>query len=430
MNNSDVEIGVSVQPATAFHGWWNVLAAFFGLSLCYAMFTVFAFGIFLNPLAAEFGWQRGEMSFALTITNVVLVVAAPALGGMIDKLGVRRVLIPSIVLMALAVASMSMLTSNIWHFYTMYLLIPLLGAGTLPLSYSRIIIAWFARKRGIAIGVALSGFGVGAAIVPSLAQWLIDNYGWRDAYLVFAAAILCINLPLAMLLRETPQELGQRPDGDGGGECAEQISTSADVGLRLNEAVRTRNFWFVLGSFLLVGIGLTSLLAHLVPMLVDRGVEPRLAAFCMTLLGVGLILGRVLSGYLMDRFFAPYVAAVFLVGLIAGMVILAMGASGSIIYLAAILIGMATGSEIGEIAYIVSRYFGAKAFGLIYGIVFSAFQLGSALGPLAMGIFYDETGNYIGALWVLTVIVTVGTILIAILGRYPNLSKQQRCLGD
>lgn len=138
MSDNNLAVDVAEKTTKPFYGWWNVLAAFVGLSLSYAMFTVFAFGTFLNPLAKEFGWQRGEMSFALTITNLVLVFAAPALGGVIDKFGVRRVLIPSIILMAIAVASMSLLTKNIWHFYAMYLLIPLVGAGTLPLSLSLI----------------------------------------------------------------------------------------------------------------------------------------------------------------------------------------------------------------------------------------------------------------------------------------------------
>lgn len=426
MSDNNLAVDVAEKTTKPFYGWWNVLAAFVGLSLSYAMFTVFAFGTFLNPLAKEFGWQRGEMSFALTITNLVLVFAAPALGGVIDKFGVRRVLIPSIILMAIAVASMSLLTKNIWHFYAMYLLIPLVGAGTLPLSYSRILIVWFAKKRGIAIGVALSGFGIGAALIPSLSQLLIETHGWRETYLIFAIAILCINLPLALLLKENPTAIGQVPDGEISSDQVDtDISSSTEIGLSFSEAIHTRNFWLILSSFVLVGIGITSLLAHLVPMLIDRGIEPQLAAFCMTLLGVGLITGRVMSGYLMDRFFAPYVATLFLFGLITGMIILAVGSTGPLVYLAAFLVGLATGSEIGEIAYMVSRYFGAKTFGLIYGIIFGAFQLGSAFGPLTLGIYYDYAGNYIGALWVLTVLVAVGTIFIAILGQYPNLTRHQ-----
>jgi MFS family permease len=176
----------------------------------------------------------------------------------------------------------------------------------------------------------------------------------------------------------------------------------------------------ILISFLLVGVGITSILAHLVPMLIGRGVAPGVAALAMSSLGLGLIFGRIFAGYLMDRFFAPYVAALFLLGLVAGIAILALGATGSGVFVAAVLVGLATGSEISEIAYIVSRYFGPHAFALNYGIMFAAFQVGSAFGPPIMGAWYDRAGNYVGVLWVLAGVVLLGTILITLLGRYPD----------
>ena len=402
------------------------MAAFTGMALCYAMFTVFAFGTFVKPLEAEFGWQRGEMSFALTMTNIAVVIASPSLGFIIDRLGVRRVLIPSTILMALAVASMIFLRGNIWHFYAMFLLIPIVGAGTLPQSYSRVIIAWFARRRGIALGISLAGFGVGAALVPAFAQYMIEHHGWRMAYLGFAAAILLIALPMAFfLLRETPEEMGLCPDGDAPDQGVDKGGASPPFtlphpGLSGREAAGTRSYWLILISFLLVGVGITSILAHLVPMLIGRGVAPGVAALAMSSLGLGLIFGRIFAGYLMDRFFAPYVAALFLLGLVAGIAILALGATGIGVFVAAILVGLATGSEISEIAYIVSRYFGPRAFALNYGIMFAAFQVGSAFGPPIMGAWYDRAGNYVGVLWVLTGVVLLGTILITLLGRYPD----------
>jgi MFS family permease len=405
-----------------FYGWWNVLTAFAGMGLSYPMFTVFVFGTFVRPLQAEFGFQRGELSFALTMTNIAVVVASPSLGFIVDRLGVRRVLIPSTILMGLTVASMSLLTGNIWHYYLMYLLIPILGAGTLPQSYSRVIIAWFARRRGLALGISLSGFGVGATLVPAFAQFMIENYGWRAAYLGFAAAVLFIAVPLVVaLMRESPEELGLEPDGDRRElRAGEKPPTLAHVGLSGREAARTRSFWLILWSFLLVGVGITSILAHLVPMLIDRGVAPATAALCMSSLGVGLIFGRVFAGFLMDRYFAPYVAAVFLLGLVAGIAILAVEAGGIMVFVAAVLVGLATGSEISEIAYICSRYFGPRAFALIYGIMFAAFQVGSAFGPPVMGAYYDAAGDYVAALWALVGVVGIGTFLIAMLGPYPD----------
>jgi len=249
--------------------------------------------------------------------------------------------------------------------------------------------------------------------------------GWREAYLAFAALILFVSLPLtAILLRETPGKMGLKVDGeDAAGRTTEpSLHSDANLGLTGVEALRERSYWLVFGSFLLVGIGITSVLAHLVPMLIGRGVEPAVAALCMSSLGIGLILGRILAGYLMDYFFAPHVAALFLGGLLAGVIILATGASGPAVFLAAVLIGLATGSEISEIAYIVSRYFGQRAFGLIYGTMFAAFQIGSAIGAYAMGRYYDHAGNYLDALWVVSTLVAVGIVLMLMLGRYPDLN--------
>lgn len=403
-----------------FYGWWNVSASFVGLSLSYAMFTIFAFGVFLKPLSEEFGWQRDEMSFAYTVTNLTVVVASLLLGILIDRFGVRRVLIPSVVLMGLAVASMSQLTGNIHHFYLMYLLIPLLGAGTLPASYARIVIAWFFRRRGLALGITLAGFGVGAALVPSVGQMLISSYGWRNAYLIFAAMIFLVALPASyFLIREKPADMNQQIDGD-----AEAGNSDALIGMSAVEASRTGSFWLILVAFLLVGVGVASVIAHLVPMLTDRGIEPQTAAYCQMSLGIGLIFGRVLSGYFMDRFFAPYVAAIFTLMFVAGVSILASGTSSYLVFVAATCVGLSLGSEISETAYLVSRYFGPKAYGIIYGIMFAAFQLGASLGPPAMGKYYVLAGDYINALWALAVLTFIAAVLVASLGKYPELKQE------
>lgn len=418
-----------------FYGWWNVAASFAGLSLSYAMFTVFSFGTFVGPLQEEFGWGRGPMALALTIANITVVVASPLLGALIDRLGSRRVMVVSISLLGLCVMSMGLLTDDIRHYYLMHILIPLLGAGTLPLAYSRIIVAWFEKRRGLALGIALSGFGVGAAMVPALASWVIGLWGWREAYVVFGGLVLLISLPVAaFILREKPSDLGARPDGrylhDGAqappSDLRVRPEASVAAGMNLREAMRTRPFWFLVVSIILIGVGITSILAHLVPMLIGRGVEPSRAAFAMSLLGLGLIFGRILSGWLMDRFFAPYVAAGFQLGMVCGLVLLALDFSGPLAFAAGVSVGLATGSEISEISYLVSRYFGMKAFGLINGIMFAAFQLGSGVGAYAMGAYYDAAGDYIDALWVVTGLVIISTALIALLGPYPG--KQERSL--
>ena len=187
------------------------------------------------------------------------------------------------------------------------------------------------------------------------------------------------------------------------------------------------SYWLVLASFFLVGIGITSILSHLVPMLMDRGMSFTDAARCMSTLAVALIFGRITAGFLMDHLFAPYVTAGFIVfGLAAGVMLLALGAVGPWAFLAAALVGLATGSEISEIAYIIGRYFGQLSFGQIYGIMFAAFQLGSAIAAPMMGYYHDAVGDYIGVLWVVAGLVLVGAVLIAMLPAYPRAARRPR----
>jgi MFS family permease len=237
-------------------------------------------------------------------------------------------------------------------------------------------------------------------------------YDWRSAYQLFAAAVLLISLPLTVfVLKEAPAPV----------DSTANPKPATVPGISARDAAKTRSYWLVLLSFFLVGIGITSILSHMVPMLMDRGMTLTAAARCMSTLAVALIFGRIFAGFLMDHFFAPFVTAGFIVfGLAAGVILLALGAVGPWAFLAAALVGLATGSEISEIAYIIGRYFGQLSFGQIYGIMFAGFQLGSAISAPMMGYYHDSTGNYVGALWGVAALVILGAILIALLPPYPE----------
>lgn len=414
-----------VSSPRIYYGWWNVLGSFTGQAFSHAMFTLLIFGVFLKPLAEEFGWQRDEMSVAFSITNLTVVLSAIMLGFLIDRFGVRRIVLPSLILMGLAIASMSQLTGNIYHFYLMYFLIPFLGAGNFPTSYSRVIVNWFFRRRGIALGIALTGFGIGAAFFPPFSQMIITDYGWREAYLVLAVLVLVVGLPVIYFtLRDDPSEMGMAIDGKPLQNAAEGKAKPA-LGLSLKEAALTRSFWLILLAFMLVGVALSGIFAHLVPMLTDRGISKETAALCQTALGLSIMFGRLTSGWLMDRFFAPYVAATFTLMTVIGLIILATGTSSYLVFIAAIAIGLSAGSEISETAYLVSRYFGPIAFGVIYGLMYAGFQLGAAAGAYYLGRHFVINGNYEDALWVLAGLVFIGAVLVASLEKYPKLEEQQ-----
>lgn len=409
-----------------FYGWRVVAASCAGLALSFPTIIIYPFGNFVRPLGAEFGWGRGEISAALMIAILTTALAGPGLGMLIDRFGVRRVLLPAILLFGLATGSLYWLTPSLVQFYTIFMVIAIVGTVVSPLGYSRVIVSWFDRHRGLALGIGLAGVGIGAAAVSPAVQAVIGQFGWRQAFFGLGLLILLISFPIVFaVLRDSPGEMGLGADGDSPGPDNGESATRA-VGFAARDAARTPAFWIMLGAFFLIGLAMTGIIVHLVPMLIDRGMTPAGAALATTVLGGALIFGRLLAGYLMDRFFAPHVAIVFLAGPILGLAMLALGAGGGLAYVSAALVGMAIGAEFDVIAYFTSRYFGPRAFGQIYGYLFALFQIGGAMGPVIMGYGFDSLGNYTAALWLLSGLMALACLLIRFLGPYPALPRPIR----
>lgn len=407
-----------------FYGWWVLAAATVGLALGYSNIGAASFGLFVVPLSQAFGWGRGDISVALVLMNCTLVVMAPIVGFLVDRIGVRRVLLPSIVLFAIAIASLTLVDGNILLFYAAYVLVAALGIGTIPATYTRVVVAWFDRRRGLAIGISMAGIGLGATLLPPGIQFLIGSYGWRAGYLALAALVLFVSLPVvALLLKERPEDVGQCPDG-----LPEQTkrNASADViGFPFAECLKQRSFWLMAAGFPLLGLFTSGIMAHLVPLLQDRNVSPSLAALGASLLGVSLIAGRVLCGFLMDVFPAQRVVVGFLLGPVIGLAMLAAGASGSSAFLAVALIGLGIGAELDFMSYLVSRYLGPLAYGRTYGVMYSAFAVGAGVGTLLMGYAQQITGSYDIALWTLFGTTLAAMLPFAILGPYPDLRRAE-----
>src|SRR5262245_40927930 len=196
-----------------FHGWWVVLVAGVGLSLNYGPIIVATFGVFLKPLGQEFGWSRTGISLAFSLGNLMFSGALPLIGRLVDRLGARKVILPSVLIFGLGVMSFYFLSASLWHFYALYLLLGGVSSGTAP-AYSKVIPHWFDQKRGLALGLAMAGISVGGFILPPLAQTLITTVGWRQAYVFLGLLAIGITMPVVgLFLKETPQRMGLWPDG-------------------------------------------------------------------------------------------------------------------------------------------------------------------------------------------------------------------------
>ncbi len=417
------------KSSIIFYGWWIVLGSILGLSLGYSVISM-SFGTFIKAFESSFGWTRGEISFGPTIIGITAILFFPYVGRLVDKHGVKKILIPSTFLFGLTVASMSLLTPSLWHLYAMCIVIPLLGAGTAPLTYSRILVSWFNKKRGLALGIGLAGVGLGTTMVPLIASYFMEHYTWREAYLAIGVLIIVVALPIAkFIFKDKPSDIGLLPDGLNDEATAQQTSFSKPntqlVGYTAKEAIKQKTFWLMFTSFLITGLCTSTVLVHLIPMMTDRGMSIKEAIGTFAYLGLSIVGGRLIAGYLMDKFFAPYVVIVFMVGPIIGLSLFALGATGFEAAICTALIGIAIGAEFDVMAYFTSKYFGQRSFGEVYGYSYSGFKLGASIGPLIMGLTYDAIGRYTEVLWSMAAIMIICCVCILMMGKYPELPKRE-----
>ncbi len=406
-----------------FFGWWVVAASVVGLSVGPGQFAFGSLGLFIVPLGAEFGWDRAEISLALTVFTVALAVSLPVVGTVVDRAGSRRVLIPSLLTMGILLGSIPLVLGQLWHLLLIFALIGALAAGANSLPYMLTISAWFDRRRGLAIGIAMAGSGLGYAYVPPLLQHLIEKYSWQSGFYALAAIAIGIALPIILwLFRETPQEMGLEPDGES--LANRRASASVQYGLQRSEAMRTRHFWLLFVMFSGLSFSLYGLLPHIVPMLTDRGMTGTAAALAASSVGVTIMIARVVIGYLIDRFFAPAVAAIFFTLSAAGLGILATGTAGFPVFGAMILIGFTIGAEIDLMAFLAGRYFGLRHFGAIYGLLFASLLIGTSLGPFVYGLAFESTGSYVSILIVCCVVNGFASLITLVLPEYPDLALE------
>lgn len=389
---------MSNQRPRIFYGWWVVAATALGGFIGAAPIVVFSFGVYFKPLSQAFHAGRGAVSLAFTAFNLTQAICAPLIGRLVDRLGARRVILIGTALLGLVLICAEFLGGGIASLYMFFIALGLLAASSL-FPYAVVVSHWFNRRRGLALGCMMLGIGGGAMIMPLAAQRLIAMFGWRASYVLSGCAVLAINLPVvSMLLREDPREKGLLPDGmqaDGpNGSITAGVARASEEGLSWHETWHSSTFWLLIGSFFLAAASVHACVIHMPALLSDRGVSAQGAALGSSVLGMAMLISRFGTGYLLDRFFAPRLAAFFFAGASLGIAVLMFGASGKIALAGGFLVGMGLGAEGDIIAYSLTRYFGLKAFGTTYGYAFGAFLLAGALGTYLMGAGFDVFRSY------------------------------------
>ena len=405
------------KDTRVFYGWWVVAAAAVGLFWGVPL-TVYSFSVFLKPLMQDFHAGRAAVSLAFTLALMVSALSAPITGWLVGRYGVRKVILPATAMFGAILLSNRAFTATLWHFYFFYAALGLLVHGLGPIPYGHVISHWFDRNRGLALGLMMVGIGSGGIIMPAFAHALIARYGWHMAYAIVGSLVLLIPIPVvAAILKEKPQDLGLSPDGARPRLGAALPETSL-LGLSRYDAWRSRTFWIMVCAFSLVSVSVQGCLVHITAMLTDRGISVQTAALGASVMGAAVLIGRVGTGYLLDRFFASRMAALLFGGAAAGIALLMIGSTPSIAFLGAFLVGLGLGAEVDLIAYLVSRYFGLRSFAEIYSLIFGAFALAGAFGPLVMGAGFDLTGSYHAPLVAFVAATLVAAVLMTRLGPY------------
>lgn len=402
-------------------GWVTVVVCLLGISTGPAAFGLSSLFLLGGPIGAEFGWSRTAISAAVSVMMLCTAVSMPLMGRLVDRFGVKQVLVPSIIVFGLCLLAASMISSY-WQFIAVYVAMGTIAVGTNSVPYMRVLTSWFDRRRGLAIGIAGSGTGLGFGYVPLVTQEFVSHFGWRGGYFGLGLIMLLFTLPMIVfLLHEKPQSLGLRPDGAESDAPADQ--QPAATGDTLAEAMRRRDFWSLITIFSGLAFVLYGLIPHMVPMLQDRGVSAALAAGLASAFGWSAFGGRLLIGFLVDRHDARRIAFVFFTLSAIGLVLLSAPLPIWAFTTAAIMLGLSLGAEVDMLAYLASRYFGLKNFAQIFGAMFSAVMVAMSLSPLVFGFVFDSTGSYKSILALGVPLCVLAIVLVLMLRPYGERAR-------
>lgn len=390
---------------------WPVVAGTgIGMASCYAVFS-FVGSLFVQPLQDEFGWTRGQQALSHN-ANLVAAFLAPFIGAYVDRVGVRKVLLPAILLVVLCYVALANLTPSLVHYYVAMSALVLIGIATTGLSFTRAVTSWFDKSRGLALAVSRMGLTISGALMPVLLYIAIERYGSRGGFYLLAAVALFISFPVTWALVRD-----RRP------EPAAVARPGAAAGWRLwPRLLRNRRI-----LLLCIAAGFTygpavGLLSQLQPLLVSKALDPKVAAGLVSLLAVSTFAGTAITGLLIDRVWAPALGFLFTVGPVLGCGLLYMLDAPGLTVAAAciVLIGLAQGAEIDLAGFIIARYFGMQAFAAIYGLTVLAIGTCAAFGAILVGLVHDWYGSYDIALLAAGICFLIAALTYPLLGRYPD----------
>ena len=388
----------ALSPRRVFYGWWIVAATFALGSVAGAVYFL-GFSAFFLPLEKEFQVPRATLSLVVGLASLEGAILGPLQGMLIDRFGPRRIMVVGITLVGLGYILIST-AHSIALFFLYYIPFIAIGMSTGITTAPIVTVGnWFVRKRGMALAIAMSGFGLGGVLVTGT-NHLIEALGWRGAAVVIGFIVMGIGYPVTILMRRRPEEHGQRPDGDRDAAATLAAETAHPHRLRetdftVKEAVRTRSFWLLaiaeaFRMFVISGVG-----AHFIPAMVDKGFSSSMGASLLAVFGFLTFPARLFFGFLSDRFPKHIMAASLFILSAGAMVLFAMAGGLGLVVLFVVLYAFAWGGGGGFMMLAIrGEYFGRKKFATITGLGSTVSLAGSISGPVFAGLVYDLTDSY------------------------------------
>ena len=395
-------------------GWRPLLAATLGTMCGIFAFTNYTQGFFVGPVTAEFGWTPSQFFLSYTVLMCLGLFTGPIIGSLAAKYGIRVLGIIGLLGHALAYVIISLNQGSLTLWYLSFALLAVMSAGSLPIIWTTVLNSWFTEHRGKAIGITMAGTGLGAFFFPPIVEFVISNYGWRTAYQSVAVGAALLALPFVILFfRE--KDCGQVTQDQSA------VPEAGSWGLTRIEAMKTYRFW-ILGVVLFVtALVIVGILSNFARIMAEQGLERATIAQIAAVMGLTVIVGRLLVGFLVDRFWAPGVAACFFcLPIVALLLLLNAEVTVSIAFLVAVFIGLAAGAELDLLAFLTSKFFGPAYYPTVFGAIFAFFAVGAGAGPPIYGAAAQATGGYATVLMVSVGLLALCIAMFLALGKYPE----------
>lgn len=408
-----------------FYGWIIVAVAF--VSLFISLGIRFTYSIFFVPLTQEFGWDRASTSSIFSLSLLLFAVIGPFLGNLMDRVGARVLFVAGSLVLGIGLI-LSGTTQSLWQMIVYYSLIASLGLAALSLGMHGVVLSrWFIRQRGLAIGMAFAGTGIGTFVFAPVCEQLIANFGWRATYLVLGAIVLIVLVPVnALWARSRPQEMRLTPDGDT--RIVEPSTARAQAQHTARSVLRDARLWLLLGVTLLALTSARMIVVHAVAHMVDVGFTSLFAATVFGAVGLVQAPATVAWGWLSDRtgrVRAFTLGSISVVAAIALLLWLEIDHAPMVAWLFAIAFGIGDSSRTSLINALTADLLEGPEFGTINGYNITAFGLGGALGPWLGGYLFDTTGHYTIAFWFALIATVMATLGVCLLGKRIQTKEKQ-----